>query len=142
MVDISNTNHAAITAGSRPADPNGPTRGTSSQNCDIGEFLMDDVTYSNVDSAFSHGSGQGTVVTMTNFAVTDARSACFNFAENTVATLTGTALNPSTMTRCNTNNLEWGGAIVNAPGSTGGELTLEYVNIEDSLVSLIRIDLQ
>jgi hypothetical protein len=142
MVDISNTNHAAITAGSRPADPNGPSCGTATQNCDIGEFLMNDVTYSNVDSAFSHGSGQGTVVTMTNFAVTDARSACFNFAENTVATLTGTALNPSTMTRCNTNNLEWGGAIVNTPGSTGGELTLEYVNIEDSLVSLIRIDLQ
>ena len=52
---------------------------------------MDDVTFSNVDAAFSHGSGQGTVVTMSNFAVTDARRSCFDFAENTVATLTGVA---------------------------------------------------
>jgi hypothetical protein len=141
MVDISNTNHAAITAGSRPADPNGPSCGTATQNCDIGEFVMNDVTYTNVESAFSHGSGQGTTVTMTNFAVTDARSSCFNFAEDTIASLTGTALNPSTMTRCNTNNLESGGAIINTPGSSAGELTLQHVNIVDSFVSLIRIDL-
>ena len=43
-VDISNTNHAAITAGSRPADANGPSCGTPSLNCDIGEFVMSDVT--------------------------------------------------------------------------------------------------
>ena len=44
-VDFSNTNHAAITAGSRPADPNGPSCGTSTQDCDIGEFTMNDVTF-------------------------------------------------------------------------------------------------
>ena len=76
--DFSNTNHAAITAGSRPADANGPSCGTSTQDCDIGEFTMDDVTFSNVESAFSHGSGQGTVVTMSNFAVNNARGSCFN----------------------------------------------------------------
>ena len=141
-VDISNTNYAAIQAGSRPADPNGPTCGTTNQDCDIGEFEMTDVTFSNVESAFSHGSGQGTVVTMTNFAVTDSRSACFNFAENTVATLTGTAGNPSTMTRCNTDLNNWAGAIVNMPGSTSGSLTLQYVDIVDSEISLIRTDLQ
>jgi hypothetical protein len=103
---------------------------------------MTDVTFTNVDSAFAHGSGQGTVVTMSNFAVTDARSACFNFAENTIATLTGTAQSPSTMTRCNNNQVHWGGAVVNQPGSNGGELTMSYVNIVDSYVSLIRVDLQ
>ena len=79
---------------------------------------------------------------MTNFAVTDARDSCFNFAENTVATLTGTADNPSTMTRCNTNNNDWGGAVVGVSGSTAGSLTMEYVNIHDSFVTLIRTDLQ
>ena len=82
------------------------------------------------------------LVTMNNFAVTDARDACFNFAENTVAVLTGTANNPSTMTRCNTNENDWGGAIVNMPGSTAGSLTLRHVDIVDSEVSLIRTDLQ
>ena len=48
---------------------------------------MNDMTFTNVASAFAHGSGQGTVVTMSNFAVTDARDSRFNFAENTVATL-------------------------------------------------------
>jgi hypothetical protein len=143
LVDISNTNHAAITAGSRPADSTGPSCGTATQNCDIGEFVSNDVTYTNVESAFAHGSGQGTVVTMTNFAVTDSRSSCFNFAQNTVATLTGTALNPSTMTRCNTNNYDWAGAVASdLSGSTSGSLTMEYVDIVDSKVTVIRTDLQ
>ena len=142
MVDISNTNHAAITAGSRPADPNSPSCGTAQQDCDVGEFVMNDMTFTNVASAFAHGSGQGTVVTMSNFAVTDARDSCFNFAENTVATLTGTASNPSTMTRCNTNNNNWGGAVVGVSGGTAGSLTMSHVNIVDSLVTLIRTDLQ
>ena len=124
------------------ADPNGPSCGTSNQNCDVGEFTLSDISFSNVESAFSHGSGQGTVVTMTNFAVTDSRNSCFNFAENTVATLTGTASSPSTMTRCNTNNNADGGAVRSVQGSTAGSLTMEYVNIEDALVSLIRTDLQ
>ena len=140
--DFSNTNHAAITAGSRPADANGPSCGTNTQNCDIGEFTMDDVTFSNVESAFSHGSGQGTVVTMSNFAVNNARGSCFDFAANTVATLTGTALNPSTMTGCNTNNNNDGGAVTNVQGSNAGSLTMEYINIVDSKVSLIKTDLQ
>ena len=142
MVDFSNTNHAAITAGSRPADPNGPSCGTSNQDCNVGEFFMNDVTFTNVESAFSHGSGQGTEVTMSNFAVNSARGSCFYFAENTIATLTGTAGNPSTMTGCNTNNNADGGAIRTVQGSTGGSLTMQYVDIVDSEVSLIRTDLQ
>ena len=142
-VSISNTNHAAITAGSRPADSSYQGCGTATQDCDVGEFTLSDVSYSNVESAFAHGSGQGTVVTMSNFAITDSRSSCFNFAQNTVATLTGTAANPSTMTRCNTNNYDWAGAIASdVSGSTAGSLTMEYVNIVDSKVTLIRTDLQ
>ena len=143
FVDFSNTNHAAITAGSRPADASGPSCGTATQDCDVGEFTMSDVTFSNVESAFSHGSGQGTVVTMNNFAVTDARESCFNFAQNTVATLTGTASSPSTMTRCNTQNNDWAGAIASdVSGSTAGSLTMSYVDIIDSKVSAIKTDLQ
>ena len=40
--DFSNTEYAAITAGSRPADPSGPSCGTPQQGCDTGEFTMDD----------------------------------------------------------------------------------------------------
>ena len=51
------------------------------------------------------------------------------------------------MTRCNTvtgnsANTNWGGAIVNMPGSTAGSLTMSYVDIEDSFASLIRTDFQ
>ena len=140
--DFSNTEYAAITAGSRPADPSGPSCGTPQQGCDTGEFTMDDVTFTNVESAFSHGSGQGTVVTMSNFAVNEARGSCFDFAEDTVATLTGTALNPSTMNGCNTNNDSTKGAITTVSGSSSGSLTMEYVNIVDSRVNLIKTDLQ
>jgi flagellin-like protein len=148
-VDFSNTEYAAITAGSRPAPKLDGTAqdaalscGDAANDCDAGEFIMTAVTFTNVDSAFAHGSGQGTTVNMDNFAVTDARSACFNFAENTIATLTGSAGAPSTMTRCNTNNVWWGGAVVSMPGSTAGSLTMSYVDITDSFVSGIRTDLK
>ena len=143
QVDISNTEYAAITTGSRgKGDENYPKCGTNQQDCDVGEFEMDGVTFTNVATAINHGSGQGTAVTLNNFAVTDARDACFNFAANTVAVLKGTAGNPSTMTRCNTNLNYWGGAVVNNPGSNAGSLTMEYIDIVDSEISLIRTDLQ
>ena len=44
--DFSNTNYAAITAGSRgQGDTSYPKCGTAQQNCDVGEFTMDDVTF-------------------------------------------------------------------------------------------------
>ena len=78
---------------------------------------------------------------MHNFAVTDGRDACFNFAENTEATLTGTVGSPSTMTRCNTNWQEWGGAVISTSGSTAGSLTMSYVDIYESNTAAIRTDL-
>lgn len=143
-VEIHNTEYAAITAGSRPA-PNQPswaTCGTSSQDCDVGEFDMSNMMFDNVESAFSHGSGQGTKVTMTAFNVNNARFACFDFAENTIATLSGTPSNPSTMTGCNTDENSNGGAIINTFGSNAGSLTMVNVDIVDSMVNLINIDLQ
>ena len=143
-VDISNTDYAAITAGSRPAPGQSAqfTCGSSSTDCNVGDFEMTGMTFANVDSAFAHGSGQGTAVTMSNFAVNGARSACFDFAENTIATLTGTPSNPSTMTDCNSMNKDWGGAIVSVPGSSGGSLTLSNVDIVDSMRTVIRVDLK
>ena len=44
-----------------PASQGGPSCGTQGNDCDVGEFLMNDMTFTNVDSAFAHGSGQGTV---------------------------------------------------------------------------------
>ena len=143
-VDISNTNYAAITAGSRDdrADPNGPSCGTSSVDCNVGEFDMSEMTFNNVETAFSHGSGQGTKVTLSNFAVNNARIACFNFAQNTIAALSGTPSNPSTMNGCNTNKYSWGGAVVNTPGSSAGSLTMVNIDIVDSYVNLIDVDLK
>ena len=45
------------------------------------------------------------------------------------------------MTCCNTNNNNWGGAVVGVSG-IAGSLTMSHVNIVDSLVTLIRTDLQ
>ena len=103
-VDFANTSDAAISAGSRHGS-------SPSTNSNVGNFTMDHVTFTDVGSAFSHGSGQGTVVTMTDFSVDGADSACFDFAEDTVATLT-----EGTMKDCNTDGNSAGGAIVNVAG--------------------------
>ena len=50
-VDFKNTSDAAIAAGSR--------HGASPvSNSNVGNFTMDHVTYENVGTAFSHGSGR------------------------------------------------------------------------------------
>ena len=136
-VDFANTSDAAIAAGSRHG-----TVATPSSNANVGNFTMDHMTFKNVASAFEHGSGQGTVVTMNDFSVegSTANTACFNFAEDTVATLT-----EGTMKDCNTAGTSWGGAIVIADGasagSTGGSLFLENTTITNSYVNLIDVDL-
>ena len=75
------------------------------------------MTFTNVGSVFTHGSGQGTVVTMEDFSVDGADEACFNFPENTIATL-----KEGTIKNCNTDGKSWAGTIVNYPGSTAGAL--------------------
>ena len=146
-VDILNTEHAAITAGNRPAkqldnSPQDPQYkcGDIQNDCNVGEFVMSGMTFTNVDSAFAHGSGQGTVLTMSNFDINGARSACFNFAQNTIATLSGTPSDKSTMVDCNSDDKTWGGAVVSDTGSTAGSLTMSNIEITDSTRTVVRVD--
>ena len=129
-VDFKNTSDAAIAAGSRHGS-------SPSSNGNVGNFTMDHVTFTNVGSAFSHGSGQGTVVSMNEFDVNGADSSCFDFAENSVVSLT-----EGSMTNCNTDGNAGDGAIVNVGGSTTGSLFLENTTISNAYVNLIDIDLQ
>ena len=128
-VDFKNTSDAAIAAGSRHGS-------NPSSTGNVGNFSMDHVTFTDVGSAFSHGSGQGTVVSMNEFQVDGADSSCFNFAENSVVSLTEGSLED-----CNTDGNSGDGAIVNVAGSTGGSLFLENTTISNSYVNLIDVDL-
>jgi len=129
-VDFSNTTDAAIAAGSR--------HGSSPvSNANVGNFTMDHVTFTNVGSAFEHGSGQGTVVSMSDFEVNDASDACFDFAEDSEVTL-----RDGEMDDCNSDGNAAGGAVMNVAGSTGGSLIMENIDIGDSLVNLISVDFE
>ena len=128
-VDFKNTTDAAIAAGSR--------HGSSPiSNANVGNFTMDHVTFTDVGAAFEHGSGQGTVVSMTEFSVDGTDDSCFDFAEDTVATLT-----EGTIANCNKDGGANNGAIVNVAGSTGGSLFLENTTITNAYVNLISVDL-
>ena len=133
-VDFKNTSAAAIAAGSRhgSTDPSDP-----SSNANVGNFTMDHVTFTDVGSAFQHGSGFGTVVSMNEFAVTNASGSCFDFAKDSVVSLT-----EGSMLNCNKDGGTNGGAIVNVAGSTIGSLFLENTTITNSYVNLIDVDLQ
>ena len=128
-VDFADTTDAAIAAGSRHG-------ATPSSNANVGNFTMDHITFTDVGEAFAHGSGQGTALTISDFEVNNAANACFNFAEDTVATLTD-----GEMDGCNDDGTSWGGAVVNYPGSTAGALIMENVDISNSQVNLIDVDL-
>ena len=129
-VDFKNTTDAAIAAGSR--------HGSSPiTNDNVGNFTMDHVTFTNVGSAFSHGSGEGTVVSMSNFNIDGSSSSCFDFAKDTIATLT-----EGVMKDCNTLGAAAGGAIVNVAGSTGGSLFLENTTVNNAYVNLIECRLR
>ncbi len=135
-VNFANTSDALFQSGSRH-DGSGPSCGSSTANCNTGNYTMSDVTFTNVGAVFTHGSGQGTVVSISDFSVNGADEACFNFAENTIATL-----HEGTIKNCNTDGKTWGGAIVNYPGSTSGSLHAENLTVENSYVNFIDVDLQ
>ena len=120
---------AAIVAGSRHGD-------TPSDNGNVGNFTMDHVTFTNVRAAFTHGSGLGTVVSMTEFSVNGASGSCFDFAANSVVSLT-----EGVMTNCNTGAGANNGTIHNTGTSSAGSLFLENVTITNSLRNLIDVDL-
>ena len=142
-VDFNNTSSAAISAGSRHgdynaycADSSGGTRACYS-NSNVGNFTLSHVTFTNVETAIRHGSGQGTGFTLNDFSITDADKACINLPSSASA-----MIKTGTMTNCNTDGESWAGAIVNYPGSTGGMLHVENVTIENAYVNLIDTDLQ
>ena len=96
---------------------------------------MDHVTFSNVGTAFKHGSGQGTVLTMTDFEINNASDSCFDLAEDSEVTL-----RDGEMAGCNTNGNTWGGAVISFPGSTSGALVVENVDIDNASYNLIDTD--
>ncbi len=127
-VDFNNTSDAVIAAGSRHGS-------SPSTNANVGNFTMDHVTFTNVGSAFSHGSGQGTVVSMNEFEIDGTDNSCFSFAEDSVVTLT-----EGTMKDCNKDGGATDGAIVNVAGSTSGSLFLENTTITNAYNNLISTD--
>ena len=127
-VNFANTSDAAIAAGSRHG-------ASPSSTSNVGNFTMDHVTFSNVGTAFKHGSGQGTVLTMTDFEISNARDSCFDLAEDSEVTL-----RDGEMAGCNTNGNTWGGAVISFPGSTSGSLVVEDVDIDNSSYNLIDTD--
>ena len=135
-VNFLNTSDAVFRSGSRH-DNTGPSCGSSTADCNTGNYTMSDVTFTNVGAVFTHGSGQGTVLTMEDFEVDGVDEACFNFPENTIATL-----KEGTIKNCNTDGKSWGGTIVNYPGSTAGALHAENLTVENSYVNFIDVDLQ
>ena len=142
-VDFKNTSTAAITAGSRHGDYNaicadsaGGSRACYS-NANVGNFTLSHVTFTNVETAIRHGSGQGTGISMNDFSINGADKACINLPSSANA-----MFKEGTMTNCNTDGETWGGAIVNYPGSTGGMLHVENVTISNAYVNLIDTDIQ
>jgi len=108
---------------------------TPRYNGNVGDFVLEDMTFDNVDKAISHGSGQGTSFTMENFAITNAADACMDLPTDAVVDLRF-----GSMDECNTNWNDWGGAIVSYPGSNGGSLTMENVTITDARSNGISVD--
>ena len=71
-------------------------------------------------------------MSMADFEVNDASDACFGLEDSNVT------LRDGEMTDCNSGET-LGVAQSNYPENTGGALTIENVDIEDSLVNLIDV---
>jgi hypothetical protein len=134
-VNFANTTDAVFRSGSRH-DGTGPSCGSATADCNTGNYTFSDVTFTNVGSVFTHGSGQGTVMSMTDFSIDGVDGACFDFAENTIATLT-----EGTLKNCNTLGGTNDGAIVSVAGSTAGSLYAENLTVENAYKNLINVDL-
>ena len=76
-------------------------------------------------------------MTMTDFEINDASDACFDLAEDSNVTLRDGEMND-----CNSDGNSWGGAVINFPGSTSGGLTMENIDIDESMVNLINVDFE
>ena len=131
-VDIKNTSKAAISGGSRHGNH---AAGQPFTSANVGNFSMDHITFDNVAKAYSHGSGEGTVIVMSDYSISNAADTCLDFAQDSVVTLTD-----GTMNNCNANGNSWGGAIVIDGTSSKGSLTVENLDVTNSYVNLIDVD--
>jgi len=137
FVNFNNTSDAVIRSGSRH-NGQGPSCGSSTANCNTGNYTMSDVTFTNVGSVFTHGSGQGTVLTMTDFTISGVAESCFNLPEDSVVTLM-----EGTMTNCNTDGGLTDGAVVSVLSSNGGGmLHMENITASNAYQNFVRIDLE
>ena len=134
-VSFNNTSDAVFQSGSRH-DGTGPSCGSSTADCNTGNYTMSEVSFTDVGGIFSHGSGQGTVLSMSDFTVSGVSGACFDFAENTVATLM-----EGTVENCNTDGGAGDGAIISVTGSTAGMLHVENTTFSNSYKNFISTDL-
>jgi len=137
FVNFNNTSDAVIRSGSRH-NGQGPSCGSSTANCNTGNYTMSDVTFTNVGSVFTHGSGQGTVLTMTDFTISGVDGSCFNLPEDSRVTLM-----EGTMTNCNTDGGLSDGAVVSVLNSNGGGLLhMENITASNAYQNFVRIDLE
>ncbi|MCS5538108.1 MAG: hypothetical protein NZ770_08375, partial [Candidatus Poseidoniaceae archaeon] len=125
---FANTTDYAISAGSRHGS-------SPSSNANVGNFTMQGVAFNNVGGAVSHGSGQGTAFTITDFEVNDADESCFNFPGSSVVSLT-----EGEMDGCNSGSSSGHGAVTSDTGS-GGSLFMENVTVADAYKNLVNVHL-
>jgi len=116
MVDISNLD-VAISAGSRHGS-------APHYNGNVGNFTLDDVTFTDVGTAIKHGSGGGTGFDLSGVSITNATASCVDLPDDASLTwVEGTATN------CNTNLGSSDGGILTGDGSS---INLENVDFVDS----------
>ena len=136
-VNFANTSDAVFRSGSRH-DGTGPSCGSSTANCNTGNYTMSDVTFTDVGAVFTHGSGQGTVLTMSDFTIDGVDESCFNLPEDSIVTLT-----EGSMTDCNLDGGLTDGAVVSVLNSQGGgALTMENITVENAYQNFVRVDLE
>ena len=136
-VNFANTTDAVFRSGSRH-DGSGPSCGSSTANCNTGNYTMSDVTFTNVGAVFTHGSGQGTVLSMTDFTIDGVDESCFNLPEDSIVTL-----KEGSMTDCNLDGGLTDGAVVSVLNSQGGgALTMENITVENAYQNFVRVDLE
>jgi len=135
FVNFNNTMDIVFRSGSRH-DGTGPSCGSSTADCNTGNYTMADVTFTNVGGVFLHGSGQGTVVSMTDFTVDTVTGSCFDFAENSVVYML-----EGTISNCNTGGSSTAGAIMSVDGSISGSLYAENLTVTNSYKNFLSTDL-
>ena len=110
----------AISAGSRHG--NAPH-----YNGNVGDFSFSDVTFTNVNTAIKHGSGQGTGFDLSSVSMENSADSCVELPDDSTLTWVG-----GSATDCNTHAYTGQGAIDTGDGST---VVLENVSLTDAAVN-------